>query len=133
MYRRHNYLCHHCLRYRCLFLIGTRNIIKTTFDSITTFYVCYFDCQSSPPPLCFIQLPAWRWKNRYHSYLCYHYQYLFTVLFDCGYVFRSGPLILSEYFYLYHFECQYSPSSTIFHSSSFVKIQTTAIAIIKLV
>ena len=35
------------------------------------FYFCYFDCQSSPHPLHFIQLPSWRWTK-----------WLFSTLFD---------------------------------------------------
>ena len=51
----HNsYLCHHPLRYRCfLFSIEARNIIKTTFDSITTFLFLLLRLSILPPSTTF--------------------------------------------------------------------------------
>ena len=118
----HNYLCHHSLRYRCfLFRSGPEIVSKLPSIPSQHFYFCYFDCQSSPHPLYFVQLPLWRWKMSPLPLFYSLYYLTVTIFFDRGLWFHGNVLFC-------HSDYQYSPPSTTFYSSSFVKIIIIGIA-----
>ena len=125
-HRHHRYLCHHCVRYRCLIFDRDPEYHQNYLRFHYSIFIFVILTVNSP----LLHYISFNFLRDNGKIVIHQYHYLFIGLFDCGYIFRSGPSNSSEYFYFYHFDCQYSPSSTMFRSSSFVKIKMTTITTI---